>query len=74
MSNDKPKYKLIDIESNECIYCVKITGTELAWIYLHYVTQDNTVSLLVYNEVNRTYNRQSDYIRNVWFLHYILAN
>lgn len=50
MSNDKPRYKLMDTYSNECIYCDIITGTELSWIYLHYVTQDNAVILRIFDE------------------------
>lgn len=67
MSNDKPRYRLKDTGSNECIYCDIITGTELAWIYLHYVTQDNSIALRIYDEDADfyVYDSEEDYRFNL---------
>lgn len=50
MSNDKPYFEIKDLDTRESIWCDKITGTELSWIYLHYVTMDNTVALYPTNK------------------------
>ena len=49
INNDKPRFKIWDICNDEYIYCEKITGTELSWIYIHYVVMDNTVVLVNYH-------------------------
>ena len=49
---DKPHFEIKDLDTRESIWCDKITGTELSWIYIHYVEMDNTVALFATHDCN----------------------
>ena len=55
MSKDKPRYMIYDKDTEETIYCDKIDGTILSWIYLHYVEMDGFVRMKEYNIVKEEY-------------------